>query len=207
MTHKRSLLFTAVFATLGVVTLSDGALARGLEGGRTGMSEEQSQQVEAQKTALTDRLTAAKEARANKLEAKRLAICEKREARINAIITKGAEQSRKQLAVFQKIEEKVKQFYIDKNLSTEGYDLAVVNADDKEAAAVAAIEASLETKFDCDTTDGAKPGEAIKELVKTRHDALKAYRTAIKDLILVVKKGHGQQQNATESTETSGEGQ
>lgn len=204
MAHRKTLLFAAVFAVVGVVSLGANAQAETDTETRAGLREEQKVQIEARKAELKAKLEAAKEARMNKLEGKRLEICEKRQTKVNNILARGTEQSRKHLGVFQKIEEKVKQFYVDKNLSAEGYDAAVTNADEKEAAAVAAIEASTETTFDCATTDGAKPGDAVRELMKTRHEALKAYRTAVKDLILVVKKGHGQQQNST-TTETESE--
>ena len=209
MTHKKSIVFAVVFALVGAVGLGGSAFALDSVEEQTPqatMTTEQKQRIETRKTELKEKFEAAKEARMNKLEDKRLATCEKRASKINDILTRGTTQSQKHLAVFQKIEEKVKQFYVDKNLSADGYDAAVTNADEKEAAAIAAIEASTETTFDCATADGAKPGDAVKELMKARHEALKAYRTAIKDLILVVKKGHGQQQNADTSTETDTEG-
>lgn len=213
MTHKKSILFAAVFALVGVTALSSSAfahddtdhkhhVAQHEQRPATMLSEEQKQKVEERKTALQEKLTAAKEARQNKLEGKRLATCEKRSSKINSILAHGTDQSRKHLAVFQKIEERVKQFYANKNLTADGYDTAVTNADEKEAAAVAAIETSTETTFNCENADGAKPGDAIRELMKSRHQALKEYRTAIKDLILVVKKGHGQQQTTSEPAET-----
>jgi len=212
MTHKKSILLAAVFALVGVTALNTSAFAHDSPDGHkhfgaqyeqrpaSMLNEEQKQKVEERKTALQEKLAAAQEARQNKLEGQRLAACEKRSSRINSILAHGTDQSRKHLAVFQKIEERVKQFYANKNLSAEGYDAAVTNADEKEAAAVAAIETSTETTFDCANADGAKPGDAIRELMKTRHQALKEYRVAIKELILVVKKGHGKQQSTTQTT-------
>lgn len=203
MTHRKSLLFAAIFSVVGVVALGNGVYAH--ETDETHVhdvtaAEAKQQAIEERKAALKQKLEAAKEQRMNKLESQRLATCEKRQAKINSILAKGTEQSEKHLAVFQKIEERVKQFYIDKQRSAEGYDAAVLNADEKEAAAIAAIETSTETTFDCSTADGAKPGDAIRELMKDRHEALKAYRTAIKDLILVVKQADKPAQS-TESTE------
>lgn len=204
MTHKKSILLSAVFAIAGVLTVSSPTLAQGLNGGRDAMTAEQQALVEERKTAIKTRLETMKTERQEKLDTRRLAACEKRQEKINNIFTKATEQNKKHLAVFQKIEEKVKQFYVDKNLSAEGYDAAVTLADEREAAAVAAIETSVESTFDCTTADGAKPGGAIKEAAKTRREAIKEYRTAVKDLILVVKKHHGQQRNTDTSTETEG---
>jgi predicted nucleic acid-binding protein len=200
MTYKKSILFAAVFAVTGVTAVGSSTLARGMEGGRTGMAEAQKQKVEERKTAIKERIETAKTERATKLADKRLEQCEKREARVNTIFTKATERNTKQLAVFQKIEERVKAFYVSKNITAEGYEAAAQNADDKEAVAVAAIEASTETTFDCATADGAKPGSAIKEAMTARHTALKDYRTAIKDLILVVKKHNGQNRDRSGDT-------
>ena len=221
MSRKNLLLLTAAFALVNVIAVNGVALARGENSGRGGSDDrsaqvatetEQSsddtndeatepteQEIEQHKTEIKERFEARKQERTEKLETKRLDACNKREAKINQILAQGTDQSRKHLAVFQKIEERVEAFYTDKKLSAEGYDAAVANANAKEATAIAAIESSSELTFDCDTTDGAKPG-AVKELMKERHDALKDYRTAIKDLILVVKKAQSTNQT-TESSE------
>lgn len=160
------------------------------------LTDSQKQAVQERKAEIKQRIEAKKAEVSAKLADKRLATCEKRQAKINSIFTKATERNKKHLAVFQKIEERVKEFYTSRSLIADGYDAAVANADAKEAAAVAAIEASTEVSFDCAATDAAKPGAAIKEAMQARHAALKDYRTAVKDLILVVKKHHGQQQNA-----------
>lgn len=206
MTHQKVILSSIVLAIALTVTAGGSTLTRGMEGGRTGMPEAQKEQVEQRKAAIAERIDAKKAEITERLADKRLAACEKRQGHINTIFTKATEQNKKQLAVFQKIEENVKAFYASKNLTAEGYDAAIANADDKEAVAVAAIEASAETTFDCSTTDAAKPGSAIKEAMTSRHAALKDYRTAIKDLILVVKKHNGQQVETTTKTDTTTEG-
>jgi len=170
----------------------------GMENDRSEMDDRQKQRVEDHKTELKDRFAEQKEKRTEKLESKRLETCQKRQDKINSIGTKSTEQNKKHLAVFQKIEQNVKNFYVSKNLSAEGYDAAVAAADEKEAIAVANVETSAEVSFDCATTDGAKPGSAIKELMTSRHAALKEYRTAIKNLIQVVKKAHSDSKPTTE---------
>lgn len=204
MTYRKSLILTAVFSVVGVVALSSGVYAHETDTAHeheTTVREAKQQAIEERKAELKQKLEAAKEQRINKLEDQRLATCEKRQTKINSILAKGTEQSRKHLGVFQKIEEKVKQFYVDKQRSAEGYDAAVLAADEKEAAAIAAIEASTETTFDCESADGAKPGDAVRELMQARHTALKEYRTAIKDLILVVKQADKPADTTTEGEE------
>lgn len=230
MVYRKLFIFSVVFALAGVVSASSPAFARGSENvepartetnrqshteddqsatddqssntekTRTEMNDQHEQSIETHKTELKDRVEAMKENRTEKLETKRLEVCQKRQSKINNIGSKSTEQNKKQLAVFQKIEANVEQFYVNKNLSAEGYDAAVAAANEKEAIAVASVEASAEVTFDCTTTDGAKPGSAIKELMTSRHDALRNYRTAIKDLIVIVKKAIGQKEQASSST-------
>lgn len=172
------------------------------EKSRTEMDDQHEQRIETHKAELKDRVEALKENRTEKLNAKRLEVCQKRQSKINDIGSKSTEQNKKHLAVFQKIEANVEQFYVNKNLSAEGYDAAVAAADEKEAIAVAAIEASAEISFDCSTTDGAEPGSAVKELMTSRHSALKEYRTAIKNLIVIVKKANSESVKTSDSTKT-----
>lgn len=196
MTHRKTILLGAVIAAVGLATFGTPKLAQAVDVDQTttGMHDEQRQSVDDRKAAIEQRLEALKGERGAKLAAKRLEICEKRQSRINASITQSTDRGTKQLAVFQKIEERVKQFYVNKNLSSDSYDAAVAVADEKKIAAIAAMEVSGEVNFDCAATSSTKPGNVIKEAMSTRHTALKDYRTAIKNLILVVKKAHNQQQ-------------
>lgn len=202
MTRKNIILTAALVAVAGSVSLTAPTLARGLDGERTGMSEPQRQKVTERKAEIKERLETAKTERTEKLESKKLAVCEKRQERINKLFENATEHNKKQLAVFQKIEEKVKAFYVSKNITVDGYADAVENADEKEALAVAAIEASTETQFICSATDANKPGAEVKEVMQARHTALKDYRTAIKDLILVVKKHNGQNRTGSNDSTT-----
>ena len=206
MSHQKLVFIAAFTAVVTVVNIGSSTLARGMEGGRTGMAEAQKVKVEERKAEIKQRLETAKTERSTKLAERRLEVCEKRQTRINTVFDNATERNKKQLAVFQAIEEKVKAFYVDKNLTSEGYDAAAAAADEKEAAAVAAIEASTEVSFDCTSTDAAKPGSVIKQAMSVRHAALKEYRTAIKDLILAVKQHNGQNRGDDASgTETEAE--
>lgn len=217
MAHNKLVLTAAFVAVASSATLGGAVFAHG--GGHhhpanavvndtsteTTLTDTQKQRVEERKAEIKQRVEAKRAEASAKLADKRLEACEKRQAKVNSIFTKATERNEKHLAVFQKIEERVKAFYVDRGLSADGYETAVANADEKEAAAVAAIEASNEVTFDCASADATKPGAAIKEAMQARHAALKDYRTAVKDLILVVKKHHGQQQQAGGTSEAGSE--
>ncbi len=140
-----------------------------------------------------------------KLAGKRLERCERLETRINNLLDRSVERSRDKLAVFQRIEEGVKEFYVNKGLSAEGYEAALANADAKEADAIAAIDAMAEQNFECDEAESSNPGEMISEAAHTRHEALKAYRESIKELIKVVKQALEDSSNSDDDSDETEE--
>ena len=144
---------------------------------------------------IEDRIKNLQEHRKERLSTKRLHVCEDRQDRINEIFSNATDRNKKQLEVFKKIQTLVENFYEDKGLSASGYDAAVTNANDKMTAAQAAIDASEGLTFDCNSADGAHPGSVIREAMKSRHTALKAYRTAVKDLIVLVKQSLDDKEN------------
>jgi hypothetical protein len=215
MINKKITLSVALFALTFVSLASVNSFANALSGETMGQKqnqplEQQTRRLEDQQTQqlrindikaqIQQRLTQMKEERVTKLEGKRLEVCQKRQQKIGEIVTHGIEQNKKQLAVFEKIQANVIKFYADKKLSSDGYTAAVEKADAADAKATAAINASAETNFDCATADGANPGSIIKEAMTTRHSALAEYRTAIKELIQVVRKANGQQRTTDTTT-------
>lgn len=148
----------------------------------------QQNRVAEKRAAIKDRLQNLKSRITMHLDGKRLEVCQKREAKINSLLQKSLENGKQHLALFQSIESGVKDFYVKKNLNSDQYDTAVATANEKEATAVAAIESMGAQTFSCQSTDGSNPGSLIKAAMEARHNAMKEYRTAIKNLIQVVKK-------------------
>lgn len=136
----------------------------------------------------------AKKAEVNvRLEEKRKEVCERREQKVNAITDRSVIQARKHLGVFQKIEERVAAFYQKEGLRAESYIKLAAEVDAKEAAAVAAIEATSAAELDCDAEGQQRElGTYIRNLVREHQEALKDYRTAIKNLIAVVAQAQRQ---------------
>jgi hypothetical protein len=150
--------------------------------------EHHNQLIEDRKQELRDQVKTELAAHTEKLDDKRKATCETHQGKINSIATQSATQNRKHLVKFQGIEARVKQFIADKKLTIPSYDTLVANIDDKEAAASAAIAVALETNFDCNSVDASNPGKTISGLMRNKQDTLKAYRTAIKELITAAKQ-------------------
>lgn len=167
--------------------------------------QRQEDRIKERREKLEARIDERRSARKERLQGVRLARCENREQRINTLLSNSVNNGKRHLQVIQKIEEGIKKFYTDKSLSAEGYDAAVATADEKEADAIAALDVLGEVEFDCASADGAKPADTIKSVVHERHAALKAYRTAVKDLLLVVKKALVDRAGTDDTEATEGE--
>lgn len=197
--------------TLGaVVALSlvvvAGAVA---QAGHNGQADRQARAAEMREKAKAARETAQatleqKKAEAQqRLDERRKDTCERREQRINAITDRSVVQAKKQLGVFQKIEDRVKTFYEEKRNMADNYEALAAEADVKEAAAVAAIEATGSVELDCDIEgEQRQVGTYMKELVRSHQTALKEYRTAIKNLIVAVAQAQKQGEGEDSETET-----
>lgn len=123
-----------------------------------------------------------------KLDEKRKQTCEKRVATINRIMTNAATQGTNHLSVFDKISERVQKFYADKGLNVANYSALVAEVNAKKAAATAAIKAVQDGKtFSCDGDNPVGKIDAFNGQIRAMHQALKDYRTAIKNLIVAVK--------------------
>ena len=136
---------------------------------------------------LEQKIEASKAKRAERLEGRRMELCQKRQTKINQLIQSSSTRAKAKLAVFQKIQQNVKDFYVKKQLAAEGYDAAVAKADQAQADAIAAIDATQALNFDCTAVKDSQPGQAISTTMKARHAALQSYKNAVHDLIVLVK--------------------
>lgn len=146
------------------------------------------ERTENRKQELTDRFESMKENRKTKLAGKRLELCEKRQETINKHITDSVGHGQKKIETFSQIEQRVKDFYVSKELSSTDYEGAVAVAANKKANAIAAIESVEAFDFKCDEADGDKPSTVVRAAFTARRTALKEYQSAVKELIQVVRK-------------------
>ena len=110
-------------------------------------------------------------------------------ASTDAVTAKVAQQATKHFDVFQKVKLRVVAFKEDKNLSPANYEALLADVNAKEEAALTAIEAVRTAKLDCAAEGSQKRvGTYVSTTVHTAKDALKAYRTSIKNLIVGVKQ-------------------
>ncbi|HET7630115.1 MAG TPA: hypothetical protein VFK03_01960 [Candidatus Saccharimonadales bacterium] len=188
MTSKR-LHITAPALVLALVVVAVPVTAKPAAASMT--PEQHKAAVKQRVTAIHARVAVMKADHQAKLADKRLEVCNKRTEKINQIVGRSVEQSRKNLAVFSSIEQRVEDFYASKQLSADDYVSLTDAADQKKADAEAALQVAAETEFSCDQTNPARPGEIVKNLMQSQHRALKDYRTAVKNLIVGVKHALG----------------
>ncbi|MEX1995371.1 MAG: hypothetical protein WD887_01175 [Candidatus Saccharimonadales bacterium] len=139
---------------------------------------------EAVKAEVEERREAAK----TRLEAAKLRACQNREKAIQNIMARINDRGEKHIVLFTKIADRVKAFYVDKGLTADNYDELVAQVEVKKAAAEAAVASlqSSDVQFKCDSEDPKGTALVFKDLLKQEIDALKAYRTAVKNLIVAV---------------------
>lgn len=148
----------------------------------------QREAIEERKREFKAELEQKREDRKAKLEGRRLAKCQNREDNINSLIDKSITIGRERLAKIQRVEEGVKNFYDKQALSSDAYDAAVLDVDEKEAAAIAALDVIADRDFDCSEVDGEKPSDTIRSTHQAKREALDAYKASVKQLVAVVRE-------------------
>lgn len=129
------------------------------------------------------------EAAKTRLKDAKLKACQNREKRINALMGGMTRRATNQVSVFNKIAERVQEFYMEKGKTISNYDVLVADVYAKKAVVEAAIAKADSTKatFACDGSDPKGVANSFRENKKTQTEAMKAYKTAVKNLIVGVK--------------------
>ena len=163
----------------------------------------QEAQTTAQQRQETAQVTAADKRAAvqTRLADVKLKVCQQREKTIDNIMTRMGDRGVKQLDVFTKIADRTEVFYDKSGKVLGNYDALVADVNAKKADAKAAVTAAQSTTvtFKCDGTDPKGAASSFKTSLEAQNQALKAYKTAVKDLIVGVKSVQG----TTSSTEGS----
>ncbi len=133
-----------------------------------------------------------------KLEDAKLKVCQVHEKTIDNIMGRIATRGQKQLDLFSTIAQRTETFYTNKGKTLSNYDALVADVDAKKTAAQTALTtiSSDKVDFKCDGTDPKGVASGFKTDLQTEQQALKDYKTAVKNLIVGVK--------SVQSTTTSG---
>ena len=129
--------------------------------------------------------------------------CEARQASINRRVNAFAAAGQRHLNVFTSIFTKVQNFYTDKKLNVANYDTLVATVKDKQTAAQQAVDVlnGLDVNIDCTQPDPAQQLQTVKTAVSDARTALKAYRIAIKDLIVAIQGASTANSSTTEGSQ------
>lgn len=116
-------------------------------------------------------------------------LCEARKERITRSIKRVSDRGERHLKVFATITDRVTAFYENKGKTLSNYDALIADVAAKKTAAEAAVSATAayENTFDC---SGENPKGVLKSFKATavaQREAMKKFRTAIKNLIVGVK--------------------
>lgn len=143
--------------------------------------------VDAKRAELKSSLDAKRSEARQSLEGKRLDVCKKHERSINEVIGNSTARAHTTLERLQSHESRVRAYVAAKSLAPSNYDALSAKMDDAEAAAIAAVDVTSETKFTCAADDAARPAGEVRDAIKSQHTELKAYRQSIRDTIAAIR--------------------
>lgn len=143
------------------------------------------QEIEKQREAAKNALEQKKE----KLKEDKLKICQEREDHISSSMTGAASRGQEKITLFTKIAERTEAFYASKGKVLSNYDDLVAAVTSEKAAAQSAVDtvSAGSDDFKCDSDNPKATANLFKVDVKAMNEALKNYRTAVKNLIVGVK--------------------
>lgn len=143
------------------------------------------QEIEKQREAIKNEL----ELKKDKLKEDKLKICQEREDHISSSMTGAASRGEDKISLFTKIAERTEAFYAAKGKVLANYNELVAAVNSQKAAAQTAVDTvkASSDDFKCDSDNPKGTANLFKVDVKAMNDALKNYRSAVKDLIVGVK--------------------
>lgn len=168
---------------------------------QTAPSEPPNRSAQERQTTVQERAAERKAATQTRLQDAKLRSCEAREKAVTSIMKRMAERGEKQLALFTTISDRVQAFYSQKGNTLADYDALLAEVEAKKAAATTAVEsvAAQSTGFSCDSDDPRGFVDTFKQAQREKLQALKDYKTAVKNLIVGVKSVQSTTDTPTES--------
>ena len=124
-----------------------------------------------------------------RLTESKLKVCKNREKSVTNIMARMSDRGTKYLAVFTKISDRAQVFYTERGNTLSNYSelVAAVTATKADAEMAVANAKSASSTFACDSADPKNVVDNFRESHKTQNSALKAYKTAVKNLITGIK--------------------
>lgn len=137
-------------------------------------------------------LTSQKQEQSDKLDNAKEKACTNRKKAVTNIEARIAERGQRQIDTFSKIAQRTEDFYASKGYSLSNYSELVTKVESAKTNAQTAVNTVKSDSLTVDTAtcqsgDGKTKVEAFKKDLRLEQTALKAYKTAVKNLIVGVK--------------------
>lgn len=138
-------------------------------------------------------------------QAEREKSCTARKTALTKRMNNTVAQAQRHKQVFDKIYARVKEFHDTKQLNITNYDSLTANVDKAQTDAEANITAlsSLDVSVDCSSQTVAASVGAFQQAVKNTRDSLKAYRSALVELIKALKGASTGSESTADNSSTN----
>lgn len=124
----------------------------------------------------------------NSAKNNKVQVCERKVAKLELRFKNVAKQGETHLKVFDEISTKVEAYRLKKNLQIANYAAVQSEVATSRAKATAAVNDATEApKLNCATGDHKQVATRYQAAIKTRNQALKEYKAAVKKQLLMVK--------------------
>ncbi len=127
-----------------------------------------------------------------KVAENKLKACENRRESAKKIMERISNRGEKQIEVFTKISDRTQEFYKQKGYNVANYDSLVSDVNAKKQAALVATENTKKSaeKFVCSSDNSVGNSAVFKNNLKLQIQAIKDYKTSVKNLIVAVKSAN-----------------
>lgn len=187
---KQATICATIFALmLSLVPIASGALKNEKVSARAhDFATVKQEEVSAKRQEIAEKIAEKKARVDERLTGARLEKCKKRESKVNAIIAKHVTNDERHMKTFDTVRDNLVGFIERKKLDVSGQAELKDAMDTKRQTALDAIDSLRAQTFSCNDASATEPGSIVKQVNTLARDALKDYRTAIRQYAQAVKK-------------------
>ena len=173
------------YALISLVLLTLVSLSSTLVGGAHAIAEDAHNPGQF-KEKISDKMHEVRENSEARVDVRREDRCERQENIVKRIFNNSADRTARHIKLFSKIQNRVEAFYTNKNLSVSNYQGLVDIANQKKQLAENASHALKDQSLNCRLEGGN--AQQLRDILKTAHQAVKDYRTSIKNLLAAIQQ-------------------
>jgi hypothetical protein len=135
-----------------------------------------------------------------KLQGNSLESCQNREMAINNIMARVGDRGQKQVQLIDSIQEQVRTFYSNQDVTVSNYDKLVATVEAKKQTATQAMNTvrTMNGSFGCSKDDPKGIATQFKSQAASQSDSITEYKNAVHDLVEAIKTAIAEDAAATE---------